>query len=126
MKVEDITLAAALKMLEVDDTMLVDVRTEAEWQEVGVIDMPHKVILLSLLLGQDRELNLNFLSDLQQLGLPLSTKLIFLCKSGGRSAHAANMAAGLGYECYNVADGYDAMIAARSSCHIRLGGDPGI
>jgi len=108
MLVKDVMPQDAMQMLKNGDAMLIDVRTEGEWERDGVVRIQDKVIFLSLFTGPQMSPNPNFIDDLQILELPASTKLLFICKHGGRSASAASIVAQLGYGCYNVAGGFEA------------------
>ncbi len=107
MHVYDITPSIAMQMLENDDVVMIDVRTQAEWNN-GIPEIPEKVICLSLLIGAQMKPNVNFLDDFKILDLPLSTKIIFICKSGRRSREAASIISNIGYECYNLDGGFEA------------------
>lgn len=91
--------------------VLVDVRTEAEWQFSGLPSLKSiqkSPITLSLKLYPDFCDNPAFLGDLMRAVPDRSAPVYFLCKTGGRSAAAASMAAGLGYsQAYNIAGGFE-------------------
>jgi len=104
----NIISAEALSIMRSDGAVIVDVRTPKEWSEVG---KPYikgkKTIFLSLLQQPDMSPNPHFVSDFMMLDIPHSKKLLFICKSGGRSGMAAKICSELGYECYNIADGFE-------------------
>ncbi|GAA5252688.1 rhodanese-like domain-containing protein [Candidatus Rickettsia kedanie] len=88
-----------------DNAFLVDVRTRAEWQQVGIPHLANKnkVIFLSLQLNKDFEDN--FLSIIND---KIGAAIFFLCRSGYRSFIAANFIANIGYKnCYNISDGFE-------------------
>jgi rhodanese-related sulfurtransferase len=94
-----------------EDAVLVDVRTTAEWNYVGLPDLTpigKRVICVEWQRFPDGALNGDFLDQLQDAGLPDGAPIYFLCRSGVRSAAAAEAAtaAGLG-PAYNVADGFE-------------------
>lgn len=94
-----------------EDAVLVDVRTTAEWNYVGVPDLSvlHKrVVCLEWQTFPDGAVNGDFVAQLQDAGLPEGAPLYFLCRSGARSAAAAHAvtAAGLG-PAYNIVDGFE-------------------
>lgn len=83
---------------------LVDVRTRAEWDWVGSIPASVK-IEWNQYPGGDR--NPNFLNQLRQQIDPEALTM-FICRSGGRSHHAAIAASQAGYQaCYNVLEGFE-------------------
>jgi rhodanese-related sulfurtransferase len=94
-----------------EDAVLVDVRTTAEWAYVGVPDLSalgKRVVFVEWQRYPDGALNGDFVDQLQDAGLPDGAPIYFLCRSGARSAAAAEAAtsAGLG-PAFNVADGFE-------------------
>jgi rhodanese-related sulfurtransferase len=82
---------------------LVDVRTRAEWEWVGRV--PGSVeIEWNTWPGGTR--NEQFLAQLKSQ-VPTSAPVLFLCRSGARSHHAAVAAAGAGYLAFNVLEGFE-------------------
>ena len=91
--------------------VLVDVRTSAEWSYVGLPDLSligKRVIPLEWQRFPDGELNTSFVEQLRESGVGDGAPIYFLCRSGVRSAAAAEVAtaAGLG-PAYNVAGGFE-------------------
>ncbi|HEV7195751.1 MAG TPA: rhodanese-like domain-containing protein [Pedococcus sp.] len=94
-----------------EDAVLVDVRTAAEWNYVGVPDLSvlgKRVVCLEWQTYPDGAVNGDFVEQLRDVGLPDGAALYFLCRSGVRSVAAAQAAtaAGLG-PAYNVVDGFE-------------------
>lgn len=93
------------------DAVLVDVRTEAEWQFAGVPNLSalnKKVTFLPLRNYPNYDVNPNFASVLNSLPVEKTAKIIFLCKVGGRSADAAIAATELGFtNAYNILHGFE-------------------
>jgi rhodanese-related sulfurtransferase len=101
--------------------ILVDVRTEAEWSQIGVPvtgagteDRQAPLFVQWTLAGGAP--NPHFLEQLQrQLQRQLrqhapgatAAELIFLCRSGARSVAAANAATAAGFTAYNVLEGFE-------------------
>ena len=108
MEVEKLLSEDAAKMLQNDDVILIDVRTPEEW---GLIKAPSSnanvIVFLSIVNLPSGLENPYFLSDFMKLKLDKNKKLLFVCKSGGRSDYAANICAKLGYKCYNIIDGIE-------------------
>lgn len=94
-----------------DDAVLVDVRTENEWALVGVPDLSDinkKVIFKEWRLSEDMSVNPKFLDEMQSEVEDKSRDILFLCRSGGRSAEAATLMTQMGYEnCYNIQSGFE-------------------
>jgi rhodanese-related sulfurtransferase len=93
--------------------VLLDVRTQAEWNFVGVpdtSDLGRPPIFVEWTSYPDGELNHRFVQDLLEAGVEPSADapVIFICRSGVRSVSAATAAteAGIGPS-YNVLDGFE-------------------
>lgn len=94
---------------------LVDVRTRAEWNFVGLPDLSQlnrQVLCLEWQAYPDMSVDPNFVAKaadlLARAGADKDTPVFFLCRSGARSAAAARAmtAAGFG-RAYNVSDGFE-------------------
>jgi rhodanese-related sulfurtransferase len=104
-------------LLETKDTVLVDVRTKAEWSFVGVPDlsaMGKQAIFVEWATLPRMQQNPDFLSEISsQLDGTAPSKIFFLCRSGARSMAAAQLTAqafaaqGKAVECLNVAEGFE-------------------
>lgn len=110
----DLTPQQAWELLEENpEAVLVDVRTEAEWDSVGVPDVAplgRQAAFIEWIRLPSRALNPDFLGQLEDVGLAPGDgrPVVFLCRSGQRSiaaAHAAT-AAGLG-PAYNILEGFE-------------------
>ena len=88
----------------VNGAQLADVRTKAEFDWIGRI--PGAVeIEFSFYPGNVR--NPEFLAQIEGM-VDKSAPVMFLCRSGGRSHHAAMLATQACYrECYNVLEGFE-------------------
>jgi rhodanese-related sulfurtransferase len=83
---------------------LVDVRTEPELQYVGSIPDSETIEWNSYPQGTR---NPNFLSELEK-AVPKEQPVMFICRSGARSHHAAVAATQAGWkEAYNVLEGFE-------------------
>ena len=108
----DVDPSEAYAELQADsDAVLVDVRTSAEWSYVGQPDLGQigkPVIFLEWQHFPDGTLNGSFVEQLREAGVVEGVPVYFLCRSGARSAAAAEAAtaAGLG-PAYNVSDGFE-------------------
>lgn len=91
--------------------VLVDVRTRAEWTFVGVPDLSglgKRVIQAEWLDYPAGQHNPRFLDELAAAGVDPQAPVLFVCRSGQRSAMAASAATAAGYaHAYNVAQGFE-------------------
>lgn len=111
-EVKAVTSADAIKMLRQEGHILIDVRTPEEWKMIAASSLNSRdVIFLSLLTLPDGSINPRFMDDFMALKIEAEAKLLFICRSGGRSGYAAEICAGLGYECYNITDGIEALVS---------------
>jgi rhodanese-related sulfurtransferase len=107
----DLTPTEAFEMVRDDpDAVLVDVRTEGEWDQIGVPDLSElgqQVVFLEWQQGPARQLNPDFVAQLAD-AVPAGAHVVMICRSGVRSVAAANAAteAGIG-PAYNVLDGFE-------------------
>ena len=110
----DITPQESWKLLNDNpDAVLVDVRTEAEWNWVGVPDLSglgREVVFVQWSTSGGR--NENFVADLIAAGVtPGERPVIFLCRSGNRSISAAEAATAAGIApSYNMLDGFEGQL----------------
>ncbi len=110
--VEDVSARQAWEALAADpDAQLVDCRTDAEWQYVGIPDLRavrKQVVLISWQYFPSGNVNRAFVEELRDAGLTPEQKIYFLCRSGARSMSAALAARADGYaQVFNVADGFE-------------------
>lgn len=87
--------------------VLLDVRTDAEWNYVGVPAVD-RLLRVSWQVYPSLELNSQFLAAVERSGVPRDAAIYCLCRSGNRSARAASALAAAGFaNCYNVAEGFE-------------------
>ena len=108
----DVTAATAWKILsENKDAVLIDVRTRAEWNYVGLPELApigKQPALLEWQVFPSMQPNPEFVSTLESAYADKETPLLFLCRSGARSAAAAKAMSAAGYStCINVAEGFE-------------------
>ena len=96
----------AFALLHTDPSAtLVDVRTQAEWYWVGRVPGAVMVEWTSYPGGAR---NPDFLAQLRARVPPTPAPVIFLCRSGQRSHHAAALATESGYpNCFNLIEGFE-------------------
>ena len=84
---------------------LVDVRTQAEWYWVGRVPGAVMIEWTSYPAGAR---NPDFLAQLKARVPATPAPVLFLCRSGHRSHHAAALATEAGYpSCFNVIEGFE-------------------
>ena len=113
----DVTAATAWKILsENKDAVLIDVRTRAEWNYVGLPELApigKQPALLEWQVFPSMQPNPEFVSTLGSAYADKETPLLFLCRSGARSAAAARAMTAAGYSaCFNVAEGFEGPLDA--------------
>jgi rhodanese-related sulfurtransferase len=113
----DVAPATAWKILsENKDAVLIDVRTRAEWNYVGLPELASigkKPALLEWQVFPTMQQNPEFVSTLGNAVADKETPLLFLCRSGARSAAAARAMTAAGYStCINVAEGFEGPLDA--------------
>jgi rhodanese-related sulfurtransferase len=87
--------------------VLIDVRSQPEWTFVGV-PMVERLVRLSWQVYPSMDVNARFVDEVEAMGLPKDTEILCLCRSGARSASAANALTQAGYtNCWNVAQGFE-------------------
>jgi rhodanese-related sulfurtransferase len=95
------------------EAVLVDVRTQIEWQLIGKPDLTSlskEPVYLQWVTMQG--VNEDFVDELQAeldaRGVSKGAPLYFMCQSGGRSKVAAMQCTALGYtQCFNIAEGFE-------------------
>lgn len=111
-EVRDIPPEEAWRLLQADkDARLVDCRTKAEWNFVGVPDLSSigkKTVFVEWQGFPNTGVNPNFVAELAGQGLRKDQTLVFICRSGGRSLAAAKLATQNGHaKCLNLAGGFE-------------------
>jgi rhodanese-related sulfurtransferase len=96
-------------------SVLIDVRTIAEWAYVGLPDLStigKRPVLVEWQGFPDDRLNTAFVERITEaltpIGADRDSELLFICRSGQRSLKAAQAMAAAGFKhCRNVADGFE-------------------
>lgn len=110
--VENVPPGRTWEALQADpQTQLVDVRTDAEWNFVGIPDLAEagkQAVLIPWQIYPTMQRNPGFEAQLQQAGFTGEHHIYFICRSGVRSMAAAEAARAAGFpNVYNVADGFE-------------------
>jgi rhodanese-related sulfurtransferase len=92
-------------------TLLVDVRTRAEWNFVGVPDLSEagkEPVFVEWQAFPAMEINASFVDNVSSVAPDKNESIYFLCRSGARSKSAAMAMTAAGYSaCYNISDGFE-------------------
>jgi rhodanese-related sulfurtransferase len=104
----DISPQEAFDRLRADPRAVVlDVRTAPEWVFVGVPDV-ERLVRVSWQVFPTMEVNPRFVEMVKDAGISPDMQVLCLCRSGARSAHAAQALTAAGYgNCYNIAEGFE-------------------
>ena len=89
--------------------VLLDVRTEEEWNQDGKPDgekIGLKTYFLSLIF-KGKILNENFIEEFKNLNISQDHEILTMCRSGGRSQAAAELLTRENYTCSNISDGFE-------------------
>ena len=93
------------------DAYLIDVRTQAEWQFVGVPDLSlitKEVIFVTWQIYPKMNENKNFEKQILDIGIKKNNQLYLICRSGQRSYNAAKLLFDNGFiNCFNLSDGFE-------------------
>ena len=104
----DLSPREAFEKLEADpQAVLLDVRTVPEWLYVG-LPVVDRLLKVSWQNFPAMELNPRFVEMVRAAGVPRDALLLCICRSGQRSAQAAEALTAAGFEnCYNIAEGFE-------------------
>jgi rhodanese-related sulfurtransferase len=114
--IKEISAVEAFNKIQNENAILIDVRTDAEFAFVGMVDLSSfnkEAICLPWKIFPSMNLNPRFQMMLEKALTqicpePKKAELIFMCRSGARSFEAARFMAESGYEnCYNLTFGFE-------------------
>ena len=89
-------------------SILLDVRTKEEWDQIGKPD-GDKIGIKPYFLSsqfQGRIINENFIKEFENFKIDKNFKILVMCGSGNRSQRAAELLTEKGFKCLNVSDGF--------------------
>ena len=89
-------------------SVLLDVRTEEEWNSDGKPD-GEKILLKTHFLTiqfADKTFNQNFIEDFKKLNIEKNYEILTMCMGGVRSQSTAELLTKEGYNCINISDGF--------------------
>lgn len=109
-EIPQITSKAAWQMLlDNEESVLVDVRTQTEWRTIGIPDTTETGRPARFVSWTDEQGTPNpYFADRTTDGLNPDTPILLLCRSGARSNAAAELLISMGYtQAMNVAGGFE-------------------
>ena len=89
-------------------SILLDVRTKEEWDQIGKPD-GDKIGIKTYFLSsqfQGKIINENFVKEFEDLKIERDSEILVMCGSGNRSQRAAELLTQKGFKCLNVSDGF--------------------
>ena len=92
------------------DSVLLDVRTNEEWEKIGKPEgekIGLKTYFLSIQFGKERIFNENFVQEFKNLAINQDRNILIICRSGARSQFAAELLNKENYTCINISDGFE-------------------
>ena len=89
-------------------SVLIDVRTEEEWDIDGKPDGEKIGLKTHFLTIQfaDKTFNTNFIEDFKKLNIQKDNEILTMCMGGVRSQAAAELLTKENYKCINISDGF--------------------
>jgi len=89
-------------------SVLIDVRTEEEWNFDGKPDGEKIGLKTHFLTIQfaDKSFNENFVEDFKKLNIQKDDEILTMCMGGVRSQAAAELLTKENYKCINISDGF--------------------
>ena len=101
--IEQIKSSEIKKFIEKNPkTVLLDVRTEEEWNTVGApVSDSLGIKAYFITIGKD----LNFIESVKKK-IDKENQVLVMCAAGGRSIIAANLLQNEGYQAHNISDGF--------------------
>ncbi len=108
----DVSPKEAWEILQDDPrAVLIDVRTDAEFAYVGVPDLSalgKELVCIPWKVFPAMDVDPGFSEKLATTGIEKETVLLFLCRSGVRSRHAAERMTAEGFtRCFNISYGFE-------------------
>ena len=89
-------------------SVLLDVRTKEEWDQIGKPN-GDKIGIKTYFLSsqfQGRVINENFVKEFENFNIDKNCEVLVMCGSGNRSQRAAELLTQKGYNCLNISDGF--------------------
>ena len=102
--IKQLSAESIIEYLKTDsDKILLDVRTEEEWDMFGKPDGDKLGLKTYFLTIKDE----NFLEDFKKLSINKDCEIVTMCKVGQRSQFVSELLEKDSYKCVNILDGFD-------------------
>ena len=91
------------------NSVLIDVRSKDEWENIGKPD-GNKINLETFFLSIKNvqgEINQNFFQEFENLKIDKKKVILIMCKAGGRSLLVSKILDKEDYNCINISDGFE-------------------
>ena len=92
--------------------ILLDVRTEDEWESYGKPDGEKLGLITHFLTIKDE----NFIKEFKKLSIDKDCEILTMCKVGQRSQFVAQLLEEDNYKSVNIADGFDGWVFSGLPC----------
>lgn len=99
----DVSVQLAYQWWKSGEAVLIDIRSNAERAWVGFVP---DAVALEWKVWPSMQINPDFDAQLKAL-VPVGSKLVMLCRSGLRSVPSSQRATTLGYQAYNILEGFE-------------------
>ena len=99
----DVSVQLAYQWWKSGEAVLIDIRSNAERAWVGFVP---DAVALEWKIWPGMQINPDFDAQLKAL-VPAGSKLVMLCRSGLRSVPSSQRATALGYQAYNILEGFE-------------------
>ena len=111
MNINEIDSISAFETLSIQrDSFLIDVRSSFEWEQSGVPDL-FQIGKKTFFIEWPTLVNEDFIKKFNLIlseNFKHSDHIFFICRSGVRSRHAANLSSHIGYSnVFNIIDGFE-------------------
>jgi rhodanese-related sulfurtransferase len=94
---------AYILLNELPNSLIIDVRTQKEWDDVGVPNLKN-IIFVTYKIDEE----LDFIKIINDKIKDKDANIFLICRSGVRSLKASNLLEKNGYTyCYNIEDGFE-------------------
>jgi len=86
--------------------VLLDVRTQEEWDSVGKPD-GDKIGLKTYFLEIKRDFSFDFVKQFKSFNINQNNEILVICRSGERSQISAELLSRVNYKALNISDGFE-------------------
>ncbi|WP_164503783.1 rhodanese-like domain-containing protein [Rickettsiales endosymbiont of Stachyamoeba lipophora] len=105
-----LSIEAFSKLQSDSKAILLDVRTQEEWQTIGSPDLSsisRQAVKISWRRSPDMEINPHFLDEIMHILNSKQPTIYVMCRSGARSFQASEFLKHHGFNAINIMDGFE-------------------